>query len=76
MGKCVILNLIDYSERLITMKCPFCNIEMKKIVQTYPAKYNILDTVLYDHKNTGKCRQGDGNTLSEQGWKERKTNQS
>lgn len=73
MGKCVILNLIDNNERLTIMKCPFCKIEMKKIVQTYPAKYGIPDTVLYDHKNTSKCKQGDGNTLSEQGWKERKS---
>jgi hypothetical protein len=73
MNKCVILNLIDNNERLTTMKCPFCGIEMKKIVQTYPAKYGIPDLVQYDHKNTGKCKNGDGHTLTENIWKERKT---
>lgn len=74
MGKCVIVNLIDYSERLNNMKCPFCGVKMKKIVQHYEG-YDIPDLVQYDHPAT-KCEHGViefrgrlmGHTKTEQGW--------
>jgi hypothetical protein len=52
---------------------------MKKIVQTYPTKYNTPDVVLYDHPDT-ECEHGTeiiefsgkikhmGHTKTEKGW--------
>lgn len=58
------------------MNCPFCGKPMKELKQEYPAKYNLPTRYLYDHPVTGKCKQGDGQTLGKDGWMERKVNQS
>lgn len=62
------------------MKCPFCGIEMKRIVQPYPAKYNKPDLVLYDHPSVNTCKHGSsydkvlgyaGHTLTAESWMKR-----
>jgi len=54
------------------MKCPFCGLELKRIVQQGYKPANVPDRIYYDHKITGRCKHGDGHTLSYETWMERK----
>ena len=54
------------------MKCPVCNANLREDKQTYPAKYNIPDILVYTHPKKIEC-QWSQFTYTKEHWQEIKS---